>query len=591
MIECTHMIDDGLVKIDFADNPGKLYGARISHSLDGSTWQPCAIFRGIDADALLECSFWEWNEAVRFGNLKFNGRPHPVYWNLYLNNLHKYQGTVHLRVELLIRSSIKLHESVLTLKPCRALFLDEWEKWLPETGWKTEEGSLMPVAGANVSPVLIQPGVSGRYRVYFGLRYGILHMHVRVKSEQIRYPFIAERNRPEFQDKYDKEIFWKTVGLKADDCIEISPTPVSVREPEIWPFGAVRYIKMVPEPAEKKTSHANPQWSDKTLALYFEPYSWAFCYGLDRKWQVQEAMSLFREMGANEVHNQIIRFGSRALHYSRIAERHDRGAMMGDDGTYSPGPASMVQSLDILRETIEICRKLNMVHYANAGLTNCYPGTDFEDRISREHPEWRVGNILRYDRPQTREYAAEIAKEFVEWGTDGVSIDCMRYQYYHTEDDLLAFFRQLRFAINEVSGKNLVPLSVRIPAGDITYFRAFETLAREGVVQCVIPSTLFMREPIFSLKPYLKWKDFGCKVFGIIDGWLTHVGSFHNFQLSMNRFPRDIKEDISRFFREGADGIFVYQADNHCVDPFTRTVLDWRKWPATKNHTRTKGAR
>jgi hypothetical protein len=87
-----------------------------------------------------------------------------------------------------------------------------------------------------------------------------------------------------------------------------------------------------------------------------------------------------------------------------------------------------------------------------------------------------------------------------------------------------------------------------------------------------------MREPMFSLKPYLKWKDYGCKVFGIIDGWNTYVGSFHNFQLSLNRNPKDIKEDIIRFFKEGADGIFVYQADGHLADAFNRPVLDWRKW-------------
>ena len=31
-------------------------------------------------------------------------------------------------------------------------------------------------------------------------------------------------------------------------------------------------------------------------------------------------------------------------------------------------------------------------------------------------------------------------------------------------------------------------------------------------------------------------------------------------------------------FLLGADGIFVYQADAHLCNPFTRTVLDWRRW-------------
>ncbi|HQL65710.1 MAG TPA: hypothetical protein PLS78_07625 [bacterium] len=63
-----------------------------------------------------------------------------------------------------------------------------------------------------------------------------------------------------------------------------------------------------------------------------------------------------------------------------------------------------------------------------------------------------------------------------------------------------------------------------------------------------------------------------------MDGWLTHLGSFSNSQISLYRYPSDIKYDIRRFFNEGADGIFVYQADGYCADPFTRTALDWKNW-------------
>jgi hypothetical protein len=73
-----------------------------------------------------------------------------------------------------------------------------------------------------------------------------------------------------------------------------------------------------------------------------------------------------------------------------------------DDGVFSSGPEEMVRALDALRESIDICRELGLTHYANAGLTACYPGTDFEDRISREHPEWRDGHILRFNRPGKR---------------------------------------------------------------------------------------------------------------------------------------------------------------------------------------------
>jgi hypothetical protein len=579
MISIKQMINDGFVEIRISQNLKPIYGAKISYSLDGNVWNPCSIFSYIDADKMLRCSFWEWNEAVRYGNVKFNGSGHPVYWNLYLNNLHKYTGDIKICIKVLTDEGITEYKTDVELLPCKTLYISDWNQYVLEKGWKIESGYLMFNGDEEVKALTIKPGISGRYKIYFGILYGIIHMRVSVSNEKIRYPFIAERNRPEFQDKYHKEILWKSVELDKNSAIEISPTPLSIRENEKWPFGSIHYIKIVPDEKKKEnTGHVNSKWSDKTLALYFEPYSWAFLYNLEKKYEVKEAMKLFREMGANEIHTQVIRFGSKALHYSRIAERHSKGAMMGDDGTFSPGPASMVRSLDILRETIDACSELGMVHYANAGLTNCYPGTDLEEKISRHHPEWRTGNILRYNVQETRQYAASIIGEFIEWGTHGVSIDCMRYPYYHTEEDLISLFMEIHNVINKMSGKRKIPLTVRIPAGDIVYYKVFETLAKQGIIQCVIPSNLLSRSPIFSLRPYIKLKDYGCRVFGIMDGWLTHLGSFSNSQISLYRYPSDIKYDIRRFFNEGADGIFVYQADGYCADPFTRTALDWKNW-------------
>ncbi|MCM8788326.1 MAG: hypothetical protein NC907_00880 [Candidatus Omnitrophica bacterium] len=575
MLSFKELVESGFVEIKFNTKLKAVYGANISYSFDPQHWNSCSIFLGLDYDTLLQTTFWEWNQAVQFGNVRFSKKVHPVYWNLYLNGLKNFSGNVYLRAEILTGSGIENFETKLSLVPSKAVFFSDWESFLTQ-GWKIENSCLTITPGEDVRPFALRPVVEGRYKIYFGLMYGIIHMLVSLKDEGIRYPFIAERNRPEFQNKQFKEIYWKSVYLRNDSIIEISPTPSTLREPEKWPFGSLWYIKLVPE----KSGHENYRhslWQNKTLALYFEPYSWAFNYNLDSVQQVEEVMKLYKEMGADQIHNQIIRFGSKTLHYSNIAERHTSGAMRGDNGSLSPGPASMVRSIDILKETIKACKKLGMIHYANAGLTNCYPGTDFEEKISREHPEWRQDNILRYNREETRKYAAAIIREFVQWGTDGVSIDCMRYPYFHTEQDLLLLFYQIHKEIKKFSGRK-IPFTVRIPAGNTLYFKVFEKLVKEGIIDCVVPSNLMSKQPIVSLKPYLKWKDYGCKIFGIIDGWLIHMGSYFDFQLSLYRHPSDIKNDIRRFFKEGADGIFVYQADIYCADPFTRNVIDWRKW-------------
>jgi hypothetical protein len=578
MITCKQLIDDAFVEIRFAPKAGNLNGAKVTYSLDGKSYRPCAVYRGLDADSLLECSFWEWNQAVEYGNLKFNGPPHPIYWHLYLNGLHQHTGPVHLRVEALRGDEVVTWTAVVALQPSRAVFLNDWKTYVGEQpGWKVQGDSLEVEPKVEVSPVRIPAGVTGRYDIYMGIGWSTFGAWLKISDETDGCPFVAPINRPEFRDKLCKEILWKTAELRKDSAIEICPTFLTMREPLVSPFGAVRYIKLVP--ARKKTAVPS-RWADKKLAMYFEPWSWAFCYGLHERRQVREALSLYRQMGADEVHSQYIRFGSQAVHYSRIAEHHDKGSMVGDEGVRSPGPTEMVRSLDALRESIDACRELGLTHYANAGLTCCYPGSELEDRISREHPDWRNGEILRFNRPETRAYAAGIVREFVEWGTDAVAIDCMRYPYHHTEEDLLALFEEIHKAIIEQAAGRTVPLTVRIPCGDITYFHAFERLVRQGIVQCVIPSGLMHREPWLSLKPYLKWRDYGCRVYGIIDGWMGYLGTFNNCQISLHRNPRDIREDITRFFNEGADGIFVYQADQHLADAFNRTVFDWDNWNA-----------
>lgn len=572
MFTCRQLPGEAFVEIGFSAGVTALYGAKISYSCDGQTFRPCAIFRGRDADSLLDGCFWEWNEAVQYGNVKLDGPPHTLYWHRYLNEMQHYRGPATLRVEALLDGDVRSRDLALELEPCTAIFLDDWSAAVADTaGWQVQDGRLSVVPGAEAAPLRVPPGAEGRFDIYLGVGHGTLNALVRVSDEAIRYPVIVERGHPELEEKAGKEIFWKTADLHAGAAIEIAPSPATLREPAVWPFGSLDYLKL--SPAAPPAPAAPARRAGAALAIYFEPYTWAFYYGLQEPWRVREALALFREMGADEIHTQVVRFGSQSLHHGRIAERHDRGALMGDDGTFSPGPTEMVRSLDVLREAIAACRDLGVTHYANAALTNCYPGTALDDAICRDHPEWVEGSVLRFNRPETRGYAAGIAAEFAEWGADHLSIDCMRYPYHHTEDDLLAVFREMHAAVRAAAGGRDVPFTARIPAGDITFYRAFAQLAREGIVQCVIPSSLFMREPLFSLKPYLAWQRYGCRVYGIIDGWLAYVGAFNNFQLSLNRTPRDIREDMTRFLDEGADGIFVYQGDVHCADPFNRMVF------------------
>ncbi len=575
MFAWRHLRRQGFVEFRLSRKLGKLYGVNLSFSTDGGgTYRPCAIYCGIGVDELAEgCPAEIWNTAVWEGRVGEGVKLNRLFWNLYLNGLHDGSDSVRVRAEVLTTSGVEAFDRELALRASRATYFVDWEAAIGGVpGWRVAGGCLTTDEGVGpAQPVRVRPGLTGRFEVVFGVPDRVLSTRLKVSDEEWTYPFVVDKSHAGLYHKAHKEVRWKTVSLSADSVIEIGPNPNSVRNPELYPFGRIAYVKFVPAVASaNRTTARRPEGK---LAFYFEPYSWSFCYGLNTPEQVREVVGLFREMGADEIHTQVIRVGSRSLHHGRVAQRCE-GKMPGDDQTHSGGPAEMVRSIDVLRETIAACRELGVAHYANAGLTNCYPGTDLEDRISREHPEWKTDNwILRYSHPETRAYAAAIVREFVEWGADGVSVDCMRYPHHHTEQDLVGLFEAIREAVGEAT-----PVCARIPAGDVVFFRAFEPLARSGIVRCVIPSR-DSQAIQFSLKPYLRFKDFGCKVYGRVDPWKTGLWwDKQSGYSSLLSGPSEVRRDIARFLKEGADGIFVYQADLFVADALTRTVLDWRRW-------------
>lgn len=92
MIACRQLVGEGFVEIRFAPGLREAYGARLSFAAEGEDCQPCAIYLGRDADSLLESTFYEWNQAVQCGNVRFDSRPPPVYWHLYRSGKHELAG-------------------------------------------------------------------------------------------------------------------------------------------------------------------------------------------------------------------------------------------------------------------------------------------------------------------------------------------------------------------------------------------------------------------------------------------------------------------------------------------------------------------
>lgn len=591
MLQCRQMINEGFMEIRFTERATEVYGVQLGYRVaPDEVFRPCAIFPAIDADAegLLGNSsvrsFWDWNEAVRSGIVRFNSRAKPLYWNLYLNGLHTHQGLVQLHVELLDRDGIVTHDLDVEFQPVKAAYVDNWAAILgADSGWSLENGHLTVLPGTKtVKPLVLKPRLQGRYKVWIGTpgepgSLGDLGILIRASDNPCRY-FLCKDYHPGLWLK-TVELPWKVVDFTPDLELEIGIGERKLQTLDLYPFGRLAYVKFTP--AERIRRRSSPRWNDKKLIFHFESGSWPLTCGLSvcglsSPESVRQALWQLREMGADEVNTQVLRLGTVTGHNSCVVEKFKAGSKyVTDDGTVVDGIDKESAAFDLLRATIKFSRELGLFHYANAGMTVCYTGSALEDRFSREHPEWRHGDMgfLSYCHPETRAYAAAVIREFVEWGTDGVSIDCMRYPYGQSTDDLIALFTELSLAIRQAARGKRIPLAARIPDGNSVYFKAFDRLVREGHVHCVIPSTL-ATGPVHSLKPYLKWKNLGCRVYGRIDGHNTFLWRSDAILFT----PREIRSEIRRFFREGADGIFVYQADTYFADPFNRTAFDWRKW-------------
>ncbi|MFA5860037.1 MAG: hypothetical protein WC955_13330 [Elusimicrobiota bacterium] len=583
VVTLNHNLESGFVNITFSKLKISCYGGKVTFSKDnGKTYNNCAVYPAEYGDtSVLYHSLWSWNEAVNYGNVKFNGKPTPLNWNLFFDSMHTYSGEVLVRVELITISGIEVMEQKVVLTPSKTVYFTDWKKVIPSgTPWIVP-GTCLAVDKNKIvgtkpfEPVKIRLGVEGRYRIFFGLPNGNMRLSTKLSGDKALHPFNIAGSRLEYNHKVKKEVFFREADLTKETVLELNMIPHGVRNPDICGFGKLAYLKLVPVVKHTKSTKKFG-WQTKKLAVYFEPFSWAYMYGLTTRVELDDIIAQFKSIGVDEVHTQVMRFGTKSLHKSKILEANVDIPPIGDDHRGSPGPVEMRKSLDILKDTIESCNSAGLMHYTNIGLTNCYPGTPGEDKFSREHPEYRTKNILRYNRPETINYAASIVNEIVEdYDTPGFSIDCLRYPYYHTESELIALFERI-IDVLEIQGKKRgkkVPFALRIPEGDITYYRALWHFVKSGKIEYVVPSSIHTRKPIYSLKPYIKWQKFGCKVYGRIDGWKEFA---HDGGVFFN--PKDIKEDIERYMKEGADGVFVYQADLHLVDAYTKHAIDKRNW-------------
>ncbi len=324
----------------------------------------------------------------------------------------------------------------------------------------------------------------------------------------------------------------------------------------------VDYVKLVPL-ADDVVADLDARFGgkhDKTVAGYFEPYSWAFAEDVRHALQHREPLTAFAEAGLDIVDIQIGRFGARVVYESRRADQllySTIGDPIGEVAQpKTDNVGRMQQYTNALEAELRYARELGLFPHANFGASNCYPGTPLQGDFSRDHPDWMRGHALRFEVPEVQEHVLTLYREALEIGAPGLSLDFCRYPETvdapATATDVLRKLRALADEFGERRGES-VPILVRFPATGVRRWELFDyaTWAREGLVDYLCPSNIQGRHHHFDVAPYLDAvRGTKCRLLPCVDGL--------DWGLPM---PGPYLWRVRQLYEAGVDGIYVYQAD------------------------------
>ncbi|MBM3289700.1 MAG: hypothetical protein FJY92_06070, partial [Candidatus Hydrogenedentes bacterium] len=333
-----------------------------------------------------------------------------------------------------------------------------------------------------------------------------------------------------------------------------------------WQAAHVDYIKLVPltdaQVLDLDARFGGP--TDRLIAGYWEPYSWAFWDNVTETLQHRGPLSAFADARVKIVDTQINRFGMKSIYETRTSDQllHSTiGDPIGDVvQPRTDNVGKMQQFTNTLDATLRYSRDLALVPHANFGATNCYLGTPLQGDFSVRHPEWLRGHALRYEAPEVRAYILSMVREALAIGAPGVSIDFCRYpEGIDAPETCTQFLRELRALADEFgAARNArVPVLVRFPGTGVGMAEMFDyaTWAREGLVDYLCPSNIQGRHMHIDMAPYFDAvKGTSCMLLPCVDALTWGLP-----------FPGPFLWRASQLYNQGAKGLYVYQADGRIL--------------------------
>ncbi|HNZ19327.1 MAG TPA: hypothetical protein PKK44_13440 [Candidatus Hydrogenedentes bacterium] len=328
---------------------------------------------------------------------------------------------------------------------------------------------------------------------------------------------------------------------------------------------SVDYVKFVPL-SEEVRAGLDAQFggeTDKLVAGYWEPYSYAFSDVVsDNAWH-RAYLTAYAEARVPLVDMQISRLGMKAVYETRASDQllyTTQGDPIGAvQNPLTDNVGRMQQYTNTLEASLRAARDLGFSLHANFGATNCYPGSPLQGEFSKAHPDWVRGSALRYEVPEVRAYMLSQYREALAIGARGLSIDFCRYpEGPDTLETCNAFMQELRALADAFARPgDRVRILVRFPANGVRRSEIFDyaTWARQGWVDYLCPSNIQGRHLHVDMAPYYQAvKGTPCLVLPALDG------------LSWGQpLPGPFLWRVHQLYREGAPGVYVYQADSRVV--------------------------
>jgi hypothetical protein len=333
-----------------------------------------------------------------------------------------------------------------------------------------------------------------------------------------------------------------------------------------WTTGHMDYVRLVPLTPQQVRALDAPfgAKADRLVGAYFEPYSWAFSENVQMPLQHREPLAAFADARVGFVDSQLGRFGDKVVYESRLTDplyHSTYGDPIGDVAEpTTDNVGRMQQFTNTLQAELRYARDLGVPVHANFGASACYVGTPLQGDITKQHPDWRRGDAMRFELPEVRAWVLGLYREALEIGAEAISIDYCRYpECLDSATTGNTFMRELRAIADEFGTRRRkrVRIFARFPATDVRLAAYFDyrTWARDGLVDYLGPSNLHGIQHHFDLAPYkAAVRGTRCVLTPVVDGL--------DWGLEM---PGPFLWRVRQLYDAGLRGMYVYQADSRVL--------------------------